>query len=337
MKKSTNKKALALIILLVLLVILIFLNIAFGAGSFTFKDFINNINDTKSLSYLIVRYERLPRILACILVGAALSVSGLLLQTMLNNSLAAPGIIGINSGAGLAVVILSLLTSTSSSLSTTIATFIGAFLSAFLIYLLARKTGASRSKLILAGIAISKLFSAAIDTICYISPTALQNKVQFNLGSFAFISTSSLLFAGIIIILGLIGALLISKSLGILILGDDVAQSLGLNVKVTRFLVLLVVALLSAGSVSIAGLLSFLGLIVPHICRKLFGNEDYAKLTGATILVGANLTLLCDLLARTIMLPYDIPVGIIMSIIGVPFFIFLIFYKKGGRRIVKSK
>lgn len=330
-----NKKFLPTFILISVLVISIIANIFIGAENISIKDLFIEPN---SFSYKVIMYLRLPRIIACIFVGAGLSVAGLLLQTMLNNSLASPGIIGINSGAGLAIVLGALLIPFHNSFLNTFITFLGAFLTALLIYLIAKTNGSSKSKLILAGIAISRLFSSLIDTICYIDPTILTNKTQFVLGSFSkLVGFESILFPCLIIIIGLVGALLLSRYLGVLTLGDDVAQSLGLNVKMTRFLILLDVALLSAGAVSCVGLLTFLGLIVPHISRKIFGVEDQKKLTFYTILIGAILTLICDLLARTILGGFEFPVGIIMSILGIPFFIILIFNKGGHSRRVNHK
>lgn len=324
-------------VLIISLIVLIALHFILGPYFSSFSEFIEGLkNINNNAGYKVIFKARLLRILACILVGSALSVAGLLLQVMLNNSLAAPGTVGINSGAGLSIVIVSLFASIS-GIGLTISTFIGAFLTAMLIYLIARVTGASRNKLILAGIAISRLFSAAIDAICYFSPSVLTNKLSFQLGSFTRISMSSLIFSGMLIILGLIGALIISKYLSILSLGDDVAISLGLDVKLTRFLLLLIVAVLSAGAVSIAGLLSFLGLIVPHIIRKLIGVENQRRLVILTILFGSSLTLLCDLLSKTIFMPFELPVGIIMSLIGIPFFIFLLFSKGGTSRVVKDR
>lgn len=335
MEKKNKSLPKLIFILLILLVILIVLNITIGSTNVSVIDYFKNINNTESVEYTVVRYLRMPRIIACVLVGAALSVAGLLLQTMMNNSLAAPGVIGINAGAGLAVVISSLIID-ATILEISIFTFIGAFVASLFIYFLGSITGASRNKLILAGVALSRLFSAISDAICFFVPDALSNKAIFQLGSFSNITSDKLLFSSIVIIIGIIGVLLLSRYLNILILGDEVAQSLGLNVKSIRLLLLIVISILCAGSVSLVGLLSFLGLIVPHIARKLIGIEDHNRLVKITMALGADLTLLCDLLARTIFAPYEIPVGIIMTLIGVPFFIYLLFDKGGRSRIVKN-
>jgi len=341
MEIKKTKIITAILISVLIVLVLFYLSIVrFYSSGFEFFNLIDvfpELFNKGSRAYRFITNDRLPRVIACILVGAGLSVAGLLTQTMFNNNLATPSIIGINSGGALAFVLLSVIsTHNMSSLDISIVTFIGAILSALLIYAIARKTGASRGKLILAGLAITKLFQALIDTICYMDTKALDDKVTFSLGSFYRVTNDKLLFSAIIIIIGLIAAILISKKVSILSLGDEVAHSLGLNVKLTRFLVLLIVALLSSGSVALVGLLSFLGLIVPHITRKIFGEENFKKLIIMTIIVGAAFTVLCDFVAGILLANKEIPVGIIMSVIGVPFFMFLIF-EKGGRRIAKNK
>ena len=214
MKNSThtstqNKYVTMLIILSVSLLFLTILEILFGQQDLSLKEFFISLNNKESTTYQIIKLVRIPEAISAILVGAGLSVSGLLLQTMLNNSLASPSIIGINSGAALSVVIISLFIPYSIELMT-ISTIIGAFLSSMLIYLIAAKTGASRGKLILAGVAISRLLSALMDALLYMFPNKITlSKQEFSLGSFSFASTNSLIIAGPIILIGLIGAFII--------------------------------------------------------------------------------------------------------------------------------
>jgi len=322
-------------VLLVLVVLFFFISLAVGAVKIPLGDVFRDLGNKDSSNYLIIVNLRLPRAIACILVGAALACAGLMLQTMLNNSLASPGIIGINSGAGLAVVCFSIWFG-GSLIGQTIGTFLGAFLAAMLIYALGRASGASRNKLILAGIAISRLFAALIDAIVLVNPEVMADRISFQLGTLSKVSYETLMFGGPVIAIGLIGVLILSKYVGVLTLGDDVATSLGMNVKLFRFFCLFFVALLAGGAVALSGLLSFLGLIAPHIVRKLIGTKSHFRLTILTALFGAFLTLVCDLIARTVVSPFELPVGVIMAILGVPFFIFLLF-DKGGRRVVKNK
>lgn len=315
--------------LLGLFLVLIILNLLLGPVSISFKEFVNALLDNSSTAYSIIVYVRLPRTIACIVVGMCLAVSGLLLQAMFNNALASPGIIGINSGAGLAVVVCAAVIP-SSIVAKSVGAFVGALLTAILIYLIAKLSGSSRGTLILAGIAISKLLSSISDAIAIFYPSAVTNRASFSVGSLSSLYTPILYIALPVGIVGIILAIILSKRLNILTLGDDVAHSLGLNVKRCRFFTLLLSALLASVSVSLAGLLSFLGLIAPHITRKLVGVSDYKRLTILSAIFGADITLLSDLLSRTIFAPYEIPVGILMALIGVPFFLFLLLSK--GRR-----
>lgn len=321
---------------IIILVILIVLNLILDSTYQGFSSFINAFK-TKNYLYGIITENIIPRTISCILVGAALSVSGLLLQSMLNNSLASPATLGINSGAGLMVIIYSTFIN-GSSFGLTIATFLGSFLSALLIYLVAKTTGASRNKLVLAGIALSRLFSALMDTILVFEPQGLVSKQAFQLGTFeGILGYKKLLFAGSLIIIGLIAAIIISRYLSVLSLGDDVASSLGMNVKKMRFIILIAASILSAGAVAIAGLLSFLGLIIPHLVRSLIGNENPKRQVKLSIILGSSLTLLCDLLSRMLFIPSQPPVGIFLSLLGIPFFIILLFKKGGNSRVVKNQ
>ncbi len=331
-KKTSNKnKPLPWLIwaLLGALLVLVLLSIIFGSSSVSLKELIEAIKGQNDTAALIVTYIRIPRVIASIAVGAALGCSGLILQSMLNNSLASPGIIGINSGAGLVVVIVSLLFP-GSLIAKVIGAFIGAFFTSILIYGIAKLSGAARGTIILAGVAISGFFSAVTNTIIELYPSAILNRASFSVGSLKNITFDQLKIAVPVIIIGLIAAFLIASFLSVLSLGDDVASSLGLNVKVTRFISLLISALLASAAVAIGGLLSFLGLIAPHIVRKLIGVSNYKRLVLHTMIFGADITLLCDLLARTLFKPYELPVGIFLAVIGVPFFLFLLFSR--GRR-----
>jgi len=330
-----KKKVIIPIILSIILVVLVLLNFLLSDLDSLkgFSDLFNNV-DSIEKNYLVEIL--IPRVIAAILVGASLSVAGLLLQTMLNNSIASPSIVGINSGAGLGIVLVSVLIPFASPTVYSLATLLGAFLSSMLIYLIARLTGASRGKLILAGVAISRLVSAIIDIIIFYNRDSMSAKQDFQLGSFRNIISSDLYLPGILIIIGLIGAIILARYLDILILGDETATSLGLNVKLTRFLLIVIISILSSAAVTMVGLLSFLGLIIPHIVKKLFGVENHKKLVLYSIFIGATFTLLCDLLARYIDYPQDMPVGIILALIGIPFFIYLLFNKGGKRRVINS-
>ena len=278
----------------------------------------------------ILLYIRLPRSSGCLLAGAALAGAGFLLQTVLNNALASPGILGVNSGAGLAVITAAILLPGSVT-ARTAGAFLGAFLTVMLVYGIARSAGASRTTLVLSGVAVSSLFSAFIDTLITFFPETVMDKAAFSVGGFYAVTLPALTAAGPVILLAGLAAVLLGRWLDILVLGDEVAASLGLRVELCRGLALTLAAALAGAAVCIAGLIGFLGLIVPHVIRKLIGSEDHRRLALLTMLGGSCLTLLCDMAARLLFAPYEVPVGILLSVLGVPFFLWLL-YKQGRRR-----
>lgn len=285
--------------------------------------------DTASTAARIVRYSRLPRVCAAMLAGGALAVSGAVIQTVLNNPLASPGILGVNSSAGLAVALVCAVAPAAQRYTPLIA-FVGALAGTLLVMGLSQSTGASRTTVILAGIAISNLFSAGIDAVITLVPEALSGVSDFRIGGFTGVTMARLGPAAALILISLVIVLSLSQQLDILALGSDTAQSLGLSVRPVRFLLLTLAAALAGAAVSFAGLLSFVGLIVPHAMRTLAG-EDSLPLLVSSALGGACFVTLCDLLARVLFAPFELPVGIVLAFAGAPFFLWLLFRRKGGR------
>ena len=285
--------------------------------------------DTASTAARIVRYSRLPRVCAAMLAGGALAVSGAVIQTVLNNPLASPGILGVNSSAGLAVALVCAVAPAAQRYTPLIA-FVGALAGTLLVMGLSQSTGAYRTTVILAGIAISNLFSAGIDAVITLVPEALSGVSDFRIGGFTGVTMARLGPAAALILISLVIVLSLSQQLDILALGSDTAQSLGLSVRPVRFLLLTLAAALAGAAVSFAGLLSFVGLIVPHAMRTLAG-EDSLPLLVSSALGGACFVTLCDLLARVLFAPFELPVGIVLAFAGAPFFLWLLFRRKGGR------
>lgn len=272
---------------------------------------------------------RLPRTIAAVLAGAALSVSGLILQTVLNNALAGPNIIGVNAGAGLFTLLLAAFFP-SLLLFTPLAAMLGALVATLLIYFIASATGASRMTLVLAGIAISSFLGAMTDTVLTLVPEAQTSRMSFMIGGLSGVYMRQMLPAMAVIAAGMLLAFVLRRQMNVLMLGDEVATSLGLRTRAVRFALLLAAAMLAGGAVSFAGLLGFIGLIVPHTARFLIGYDQKA-LVPLCALLGAAFTLLCDLLSRVPFAPYEIPVGIVLSFIGGPFFLMLLLRQKRGR------
>ena len=285
--------------------------------------------DTTSTAARIVLFTRLPRTCAAMLAGAALAVSGAVIQTVLNNPLASPGVIGVNSSAGLAVALVCAAAPTAQRFTPLVA-FLGALAGVLLILGLSQGTGASRMTVVLAGVAISNLFSAGIDGVITLVPDALNGITDFRIGGFTGVTMRQLAPAAWMILVSLVIVLTLSQQLDILALGSDTAQSLGMAVKPVRFLLLVLAAALAGAAVSFAGLLSFVGLIVPHAVRRILG-EDNLPVLAASILGGGVFVTLCDLLARVLFAPFELPVGIVLAFTGAPFFLWLLLRQKGGR------
>lgn len=274
-------------------------------------------------------YSRLPRTAACLLSGAALSVSGAVIQAVLNNKLASPSIIGVNAGAGLAVTLCCALGYLSGWVIAGSA-FVGALLAVLTVMLIAKKTGASRTTVILSGVAINSFLNALSEAITTLLPDVGMLSSDFRVGGFASVNHNRLIPAGILILLALAVILTLCNELDVLSLGEETAQGLGLNVKKMRSLFLVLAAMLAGASVSFAGLLGFVGLIVPHAARKLVGSES-RTLLPLCALGGAAFVCLCDLSARLFFAPYELAVGILMAVLGGPFFLVLLSKRKGGR------
>ena len=252
-----------------------------------------------------------------------------MIQAVLNNAMAAPNIIGVNAGAGLGVTLLVAL-APGAAASLPFAAFFGALAACLCIYAIARRTGASRMTITLVGITISSILTAGINLIKTIFPDSIYNTHGFLVGGISGVSMTKLSPACWLIGLGLLAALLMARDIDVLNLGEDTAASLGMNVKLSRFLLLMLASLLAGSAVSFAGLLGFVGLLGPHIARRFVGSR-HRLLLPFSAMGGAVLVLLCDLLGRVLFAPYEIPVGIILSFVGGPFFLTLILLQRKSR------
>ena len=328
-----KKNTLLFIILIFLLLVSAFLGLLFGSVDIPASDTLKVLTGRlrEGTSYILIATVRLPRVLGCIGAGVGLATAGVILQNVMNNSLASPNTIGVNSSAGLAVM-LSMVFFPEAVGARPVFAFAGALITSLLIFALAWGSGASRTTVILAGITVSAFLSAAINLIKILDDEIALNINTFMIGSVAGISMKDISLPLLLICAAFVIACLFSGHLNVLALGDDIAGSLGMNVNAVRFFLLTLSSLLAGAVISYTGLLAFVGLIVPHICRRLFGTDN-GVLIPASGLLGASYVLLCDLLGRVIAAPYELPAGIIMSFIGGPFFLFLLLRKRGGRRV----
>ena len=308
----------------------ILLGTLLGPSRLSIADILSSlaVGDKNSPELRILLYVRLPRMLSGLVCGAALAVSGAVIQGVLANRLASPSIIGVNSGAGLAVTLCSALGIMGGWMLSLFA-FIGAFLSVMLVSLGAKRWGASRGTVILMGVALNALLGAISDLIVTFSPDISVMNSDFRIGDFSSATYDRLIPAFFAVLVAITVLLTLSNELDVLTLGDDNARGLGMNTDIMRIVFLLLSALLAGVAVSIAGLLSFVGLLVPHAVRRIASSQT-RYLLPLCALFGAGFVSLCDTFARIVFAPYELPVGIIMAFLGAPFFIFIILRKRGG-------
>lgn len=314
----------------VLLAVSVALGITLGSTPLSFEEIKTAFAEglDKTAGGKIFLYVRLPRTLSAIVCGGALAVSGAVIQGVLANKLASPSIIGVNSGAGLAVTLCTAL-GIYGGWKQSLFAFLGAFAVVMLISVSARKWGASRGTVILIGVAANSLLGAISDAIVTFFPEVGVMSNDFKIGEFSAVTYEKLLPAAILILAAITLLITLTNELDVLTLGEDSAKGLGMNTAVTRTIFLLLSALLAGCAVSLAGLVSFVGLIVPHAVRRVAGNKS-SHLVPLCALFGGAFVCLCDTAARTFFAPYEIPVGIIMSFFGAPFFVFILIKGKGG-------
>lgn len=277
----------------------------------------------------ILFYVRIPRTLAAGLAGSSLAMAGALIQAVLNNAMASPNVIGVNAGAGFAALLAACLAPGRAGL-TPLASFLGALCTALFIYALAAKAGLSRTTLILAGVAVSSMLTAGSNALTFFFPDTVVGASAFLLGGFNGVTLAAVRSAGGYLAAGMVLAVALAADLDVLGLGEESAAGLGLHVGRTRFLAVLAAALLAGAAVSFSGLLGFVGLLVPHMARRLAGGEN-RWLLPVSALLGGSFVLVCDMAARLLFAPFELPVGIVMSLLGGPFFLHLLLRRKKGR------
>lgn len=272
---------------------------------------------------------RLPRVILGAICGAGLALCGVLMQCVTKNPIAEPYILGISSGAScgaVAVIVLGGISSLGIN-SITAGAFLGSILSGVLVFVIGTQMGktTSTTRLVLSGMAISTIFSALTNLLIYSAKNANQakNALFWTIGSLGGAKWDVLLIPFIALVIVVIISFIMAKSLDVLLLGDDSAIILGINVKLVKSILLILATLLTSTLVAITGAIGFIGLVVPHICRTIAGS-DHKKLIVLSSLVGAIFLILSDVAARGLFPPIEIPIGIITSLVGGPFFLYLI-------------
>ena len=314
------------VVLLGLIFLVVVLSLSSGSVELSSPEIIKAFLREGDITNQIIFWElRLPRLIASLLVGAALGVSGALLQGMLRNGLASPYLLGISAGSGLVIVLMISMGLWFSWIP--IAAWLGAILTTFIVYFLAKSGGKiSVERLILGGVALSSLFGAIQSMLLLQTEDGrVQAALTWLIGSLNSRGWSEIKLAGPPILLALIMALLLSRQLNLLGLGDELSVGLGNSLFRSRCLIGASATLLAASSVSVGGLIGFVGLIVPHAVRFLFGT-DYRLVLPFSALLGALTLSTADLIARSGSIEF--PVGIITSLLGAPIFIALLYQRQ---------
>lgn len=346
MGKCMKKKKLFILILLISLLIVTIISLFVGSSNMTILEvfdalFLKGNNSNIRIIYSI----RIPRILAAIIAGCGLSLAGLIMQTTLNNSMASPQTLGVSNaavfGANVSIIIFaggyfisgnnanSFFTN-ANPFSTSFLAFIFAILATLFILLLCKSREFSPNVVILLGIGIGSLFNSLTTLLqYYATDVGLSAAVIWNFGDLGRATYLIDLIMFVVVFISLIFFILNSWRYNALLSGDNVAKSLGVNVKLLRFISLLFSSLITAVCVSFLGIIGFVGIICPHICRKIIGN-DHRYLLVSSLLAGSLLLLLADMLSRVIGNGTSLPVGSITALLGLPFFIAIIFSKRGN-------
>lgn len=337
MKKRTVQYTIAYIILTVLLIALVIWNICSGSVGTSILDVWNVLTgkNTDSTVVRIVMDIRLPRLLAAVILGGALSVSGLLLQIFFQNPIAGPYVLGISSGAKLFVALIMILFLekglTVNSISMVIAAFAGSLLATGFVLLISLRTR-NMSRLIICGILIGYICSAITDfCVTFASDSNIVNLHNWSLGSLSGMTWGNISVMSVIVIATIIVTFLLSKPIGAYQMGEEYARGMGVNVRLLRVIIILLSSILSACVTAFAGPISFVGIAVPHLVKSLSGTAKPIHLIPGCFLGGAVITLLCDGIARSIFAPTELSISSVTAILLVPVVIFMMLRRDGGR------
>lgn len=323
--RATHRKNIRKLLVLTLLLGLTFLAAnVYGAAEVAPRDIFNILfrNQDSGMYTVIIWQVRFPRnILAC-MVGASLSLAGAIMQGMMRNPMASPSVLGVTTGASTATYLMYIFFPASLSL-VPMGAFAGALVTTFLIFVFAWKGGLNPTRFILSGVALSSVLTAVNNILIIRYPDVLEGLSGFMVGGLSARSWPQVRMVTPYFLVGTVLALLYANKLNVIMMGDELATSLGVDVDRVRMALIAISSLLAASAVSVAGLISFVGLCVPHIMRLYIGS-DYRYLMPASALGGALILTLCDTVGRVILRPSEIPVGIIMALLGAPFFLWML-------------
>lgn len=319
-----------LLVAVILLALLLAISITQGAAALSLDTVTDALfaYDATLFDHLIIRTVRLPRVVAGVIIGAGLAVAGAIMQGLTSNPLASPGILGINAGASFAVVLGVYLLGGPPLIVYGFLAIGGAAAAAIIVYTLGSlgRGGTTPVKLTLAGV-IFAMFISAFTTLILVFDRNTFDQIRFwTVGSLAGRDWEMVLVLGPFVAIGLVGALLLSRQITTISLGQDIAKGLGQNTALIKGLAALMVILLAGGSVAIAGPVGFVGLVIPHVVRAICG-VDYRWIIPYAAVAGAMLVTVADAVGRVIQRPQEIPIGVMLAFVGAPFFIYLARWK----------
>lgn len=320
---SSSKKICMILTTVFVLCFTILISLRIGSIDVSFKELIDGMFLNKqSNNFLIIRDLRMPRVLSAVLIGGNLAVAGALLQTTMKNPLADPGIIGISSGASLGAIAVMVIFTNLIKYKIIIA-FIGGIIAACLVYLIGEDKGFSPVRIILAGVCVNSILNALSSMVTVFNSAGVSSIQTWLLGNLVNVTWNDFKILALYTIVGIALCLLVIKSCDLMGLGDKTAQSLGLNVNRVRVMITFVAVFLTSISTGVGGVISFVGLVIPHICRFLIGSS-HKFLIPFSYFMGGFLLLVADTVSRNIFRPYEIPVGLTMCLVGGPFFIYIL-------------
>lgn len=321
---NTSRSRIIVIVTLIFALVAAIIAIGLGSVFIPVSDILSTIfgSAKKAVNNTIIWDIRLPRVLLAMIIGANIAISGALLQAVMGNPLADPGLTGVTSGAAACVLVI-MLAAPQYTQFIPVAAFVGGLIAAIIVYALAwRRTGISPITIILSGVAVNALCGGLIGLLTILYSDRLPAAVQWLNGSLAAKGNNALMMVLPYAIAGWVLSFFAIRKANIIRLGDQVASNLGENVHRIRILLSLLAVFLAAISVAAIGMIGFVGLVVPHMARLLVGS-DYKYLLPMSMALGALVLLIADTGGRTLFAPLDIPAGILMAVIGGPYFLYL--------------
>lgn len=323
--KSNGQRWIGLVAAIIFISFLICASIVYGYTDTSWGTAFNAFTDYDgSNEHIIIQSVRLPRALIAAAVGASLAIAGVLMQTLTKNPLASPGIFGVNAGAGFAVVVAVTIFSVGSLQAFAWISFLGAAVAAVSVYVIgsAGREGLTPMKLTLAGAAMTAMFSSFTQGLLVLDEAALEQVLYWLAGSVQGRKLETLISVLPYLGFGWLAAILISSKMNVLSMGEDVAKGLGLNTGFVKLGAGIIIVLLSGGAVAVAGPIGFIGIVIPHLTRAVVGI-DHRWVIPFSAIFGGMLLLAADIAARYVLMPQEIPVGVMTAMIGTPFFIYI--------------